>query len=151
MSTEVNIMKGGVLKVYNADFYEFQRDGYFDNNTTLDAKKYVFKFYFDSELTITGVTAGLYKINRDNLKEGNLTESKVKTLNISYEDSTIYLPVNYHNEHGMFRVIITATYASGTKTFWTELFCIEELETDNYTLINGDNYTLINTDNYKLI
>jgi hypothetical protein len=134
-----NIMDSSFLKFYDADVLEFQKDGYFENNTYLEyATLYLGQFYFDSELTISSVTCDVYSVNETDLQFKTISTYKQNAVTCTFSGSKVYLQQEENLEKGLYRVQVEVTpTVGGAETFYSELFCITETASLYWILING--------------
>jgi hypothetical protein len=151
-NTEIKRMKSGMLNVYNADYFEYSIDGYLQNNSMIALQKHLSPVTFDTEEDIDTYTCGLYKINEDRLRAKTILESKVRDLIILQNGNSLYNYEQFYNHQGIYRFKIIVTPLIGDNIpFWSDIFCVNEEETDNYIFLNGNNYTFLNGSNYKFI
>jgi hypothetical protein len=115
------LMNSGLLKVYDEDFIEFEKDGYFENNTVVYMSQYLTELYFDSELTVSSVTAEIRQYNEYDLNRKVYNDFKLKDLTLTYTGQIVYLDEPESLNNGIYRV---KTTVNGTDTFYSELFCI---------------------------
>lgn len=133
-------MDSSFLKFYDADTLEFQKDGYFDNNTYLKyATLYLGQFYFDSELTISSVSGEVYEVKQNYLQTKLISEHKIKNVTCTYSGSKVYLQQEEQLNKGLYRAKVTVTPTVGdAETFYSELFFI--MTTDSVFWILHDGY-----------
>lgn len=121
-----NTMKSGLMKFYDADFMEWKKPGYYENNTKLRLTGFIPSFYFDTELTIDSVVCDLYQLSKFNLKYKRTNERKIKSLTLSEEGSEVHYQKTIWKHNGIYRIITTITPTVGdAKTFYGELFCVK--------------------------
>lgn len=130
------LMKSGMLKFYNADILEFEKDGYFENRTSIIYNRYLTKIYFDSELTISSISAYIYELQDITTKEK--LEYKRKEVTFTNTGSIVYLNTPLEMDIGTFRIIVTVSPTVGDDVvYYSELFCIMELSSSDWILADG--------------
>lgn len=121
-------MKSGVLRIYKGDYFEFQKDGYFENNTLLNYEYQIAGFKFDTELDISAVTVWLYGINKTDLNIKYINEYLIKSVSASNDGETVYLNNDYFASTGIYRYKITVRPVIGADVdFYSDCFCVKEL------------------------
>lgn len=122
--TEINTMKGGMLKVYDTDFIEFNLDGYLSNNTMISNSGGVVPFYFDTELTISTFSCELMQLDKDKIKVKHFSEVAIKSVTLLDSGNKLYL-LELSQEVGIYRYKITVN----SEVFYSGLFEVCEVDT----------------------
>ena len=117
---DIKTMEGGVLKFYDKDYFEFSKDGYFDNNTLLLFKTVLPSFWFDVEASFTGSTSRLYKIDKDKLKVKELSETRVQSISVFKSGTKAYFERDYFDTKGIYRYKTTINAVD----YYSDLFCV---------------------------
>lgn len=118
-------MKGGFLKFYKGNYFEFQNTGYFDNNTILKKDTQLSGYYFDSELTVNTILCQLYQINESKLELKTIDEHLIKEVVPSESEGVIYFNDDYFEGMGIYRYKTTVTPTVGSpETFYSDCFCV---------------------------
>jgi len=133
--------KSGVLKVYKGDYFEFQKDGYFDNNTLLNYEYQIPGFNFDSELGISAISSSLMEIDRNKLKIKTISEVRIKSITASSSGQVIYYNNDYFAGEGIYRYKITVRPGIGADVdFYTDCFCVKSGDLDDVRQFVDDSY-----------
>jgi hypothetical protein len=120
-------MKSGILRFYSEDTLEVLKDGYLDENTHITVNRYLNNLFFDSELTISSISADIYELNRSKIDAKIVDESKIKAVTLSNQGSIIYLNSDSFLNEGLYRIKVTVTPTVGPDVdFYSELFCIAQ-------------------------
>jgi len=136
--TEINTMKGGLLKIYDADYFEFDLDGYFNNNTTLKNSGGVVPFYFDTELNISSFSCELMQLNQEKIKVKDFTEIKIKDVTLLQSGAKLYLS-KLSQEAGTYRYKINVN----SVIFYSEIFYICPPDCGTWYFIDTDCFSYL--------
>lgn len=122
------LMDSGILNIYDADFLENTKDGYFDINTTVNFDRYLSMFYFDSLLTISSIDAEIRVIDKSKLDRKITSDYKLQDLTLTNSGTVVYLATPTYLDLGMYRLKITVTPTVGSpEVFYSEIFCIIQI------------------------
>ena len=120
-----NLMKSGILKIYEGDYFEFAKDLYFNNNSILEYRNLLPSFYFDSELNVDAVLAQINRIDEYSLNQKYISEAKNEDITPTYSGSNIYFPLDYFESQGYFRYQITVRPVVGANVvFYSDIFYV---------------------------